>query len=89
MQFIGYSIDGYHIKSVPVATGRDRDEVLALTIRRTLGAGCGTGLIQVQQRDDVSADDFAELTDTLDRWFDEKGITGLIDGCFLAKDMAE
>ena len=79
MQFIGYHVSDYGEDHVPVATGADRESCLALTIRRTLAASVGTGEISVQQRDDVTPEIFAELTNRLNAFFEEKGISAAIN----------
>lgn len=72
-QFIAYyTIDGD--EAVPCATGSTHDDAQALAITRTLSCAIVDGGIAVQRRDDISADVFAKLGDTLDAHFAKRGV---------------
>lgn len=58
MQFVGYHLSGAEV-AVPVAAGPTYDETLRKTIRRVLGAGISDGEIAVQERPDLTAEEFA------------------------------
>lgn len=74
-QFIGYHIDGWNTnKSVPIATGMTKDEAQEKAIKRILGACILDGYIQVQERDDVSVEDFEKLTKLVDDFAKSKGL---------------
>lgn len=72
-QFVGYYIEAPD-DAAPVATGADREKVMAKTIHRVLAQGWLSGEIAVRQRDDLDADLFTRLGGFLDKWFSERGI---------------
>lgn len=74
-QFIGYHIDGYDPdKTIPVATGITHEEAQAKAIRRVLSACVLNGEIGVQQRDDLSVEDFASVTKITDDFAAKHGL---------------
>lgn len=73
-QFIGYHIDRWNMKSVPVSTGSTKAEAQAVAIQRVLASCEVHGSIHVQQRDEVDAETFADLGAKLDEFFASKGI---------------
>ena len=76
MQFIGYHIDGYDTdKTIPVSTGATREEAQSKAIQRILSLAIMDGSIAVQERPELSAEDFETLTKHLDDWFASKGVT--------------
>lgn len=71
-RFICYHINDSGSKSVPIATGRTREDAQATGIRRTLGSCVLDGGIQVQDRTaDVPEDVFTQLTQFLNMHFME------------------
>jgi hypothetical protein len=74
-QFIGYAIDGYDTdKNVPIATGATREECMGKTVQRVLVLGALDGSVAVQERDDIPADTFAQLTVLVDDYFARQGL---------------
>ena len=70
-QFIGFHVTGDPEdprKTTPVATGTTRKEAVTSAMRRL--RALRLGYLQVQQRDDVSPEDFDRLTAVLDAYFD-------------------
>ena len=68
-QFIAYHVGDSHDDAIPVATGRTRDDAMALGIRRILSRAITFGGLSVQEREDVSADTFTTLTAILGEHF--------------------
>jgi hypothetical protein len=77
MVYVGYSIDDYDGKSVPVSTGSTKDEAMGRAmgraITRVLGLGITDGSIGVQECDLTDAEG-ERLTGLLDAWFAKKGV---------------
>lgn len=65
-QFIGYHVNENGQEAIPVSTGPDYQTCLSLAITRTMSLGTSDGSLQVQQRDDVSPEDYEKLTAALD-----------------------
>ena len=70
-QYIGFHVDGdpkHPRKTTPISTGTTHEEAFASALQRMLTLP-NRGQIEVQEREDVSTDDFARLTVTLDTHF--------------------
>lgn len=70
-QYIGFHVDGdpeHPRKATPISTGTTQEEAFASAAQRmqTLPAH---GQIEVQEREEMSIDDFAALTAALDTHF--------------------
>jgi len=70
-QYIGFHVDGdpnHPRKTTPIATGATHEEAFSCALQRMLTLPI-RGYIEVQQRDDVTSEDFGKLTVTLDTHF--------------------
>lgn len=74
-QFVGYHIDGYDTdKSIPVSTGATRDEALTKALRRVLSARILDGFVGAQEKPELTAEEFAQLTKIVDDHAEKYGL---------------
>lgn len=70
-QFIGYLINGYNPdKATPIAMATTYDECFQTMVRRALANCCINDSLQVQRRDNLSADEFAQASALVESFFD-------------------
>ena len=71
-QFIAYATDQWGTRHTPIAAGPDKYTVTGVACRRVLLMGAVDGEICIQERQDISAEDFNELLDHLNKFFTER-----------------